>query len=146
MLLSASESFPRRARLAAAASELELRAGLAGLAGPPAPASPARSLQDEPLGAPAMGPSPPDAPPDPWPADDHHLHDAAQDTPQHINLEQFAQISDLDMLNVKQLKELLIRNRVEFRGCLERKDLLERAKTLWRNHAQYKDGKTIRSE
>lgn len=45
------------------------------------------------------------------------------------------------MLNVKQLKELLVRNRVEYRGCLERRDLLERAKTLWRNHAQYKDGK-----
>lgn len=44
------------------------------------------------------------------------------------------------MLNVKQLKELLVRNRVEYRGCLERKDLLERAKTLWRNHAQYCDG------
>ncbi|XP_026742712.1 E3 ubiquitin-protein ligase RNF34 isoform X3 [Trichoplusia ni] len=133
VLLSASESFPRRARLAAAASELELRAA-------PAPASPARSLQDEPLGAPAQGPPAPHAlPADAWPADDHHLHYTTQDTPQHINLEQFGQISDLDMLNVKQLKELLIRNRVEFRGCLERKDLLERAKTLWRNHAQYKD-------
>ncbi|XP_022819677.1 E3 ubiquitin-protein ligase rififylin [Spodoptera litura] len=60
-------------------------------------------------------------------------------TPKHISLEQFKRPSDLDVLNVKQLKELLVRNRVEYRGCLERKDLLERAKTLWRNHAQYCD-------
>ncbi|XP_038215448.1 E3 ubiquitin-protein ligase RNF34 isoform X2 [Zerene cesonia] len=61
------------------------------------------------------------------------------DSPKHINLENIKRASDLDALNVKQLKELLTRNRVEYRGCLERKDLLERAKLLWRDHAKYKD-------
>lgn len=61
------------------------------------------------------------------------------DTPRHITLEQFKQASQLEILSVKQLKELLTRNRVEYRGCLERADLLERAKTLWRNHQQFKD-------
>ncbi|CAH0604482.1 unnamed protein product [Chrysodeixis includens] len=136
VLLSASENLLRHARLAGlqgagAASELELR-GAAGGAGGAAlpherPRSPARSLQDEPLG---------DQPPQ---DDEPAAHDDDTGTPQHINLEQFGEINDLEMLSVKQLKELLIRNRVEFRGCLERKDLLERAKTLWRNHAQYKD-------
>ncbi|XP_026501451.1 E3 ubiquitin-protein ligase RNF34 isoform X3 [Vanessa tameamea] len=61
------------------------------------------------------------------------------DSPRHLTLEQIKQATDLDLLSVKQLKELLTRNRVEFRGCLERKDLLERAKTLWANHVKYKD-------
>ncbi|XP_072943614.1 E3 ubiquitin-protein ligase RNF34 [Epargyreus clarus] len=60
-------------------------------------------------------------------------------TPKQITLEQLKQPSDLDFLNVKQLKELLTRNRVEYRGCLERKDLLERAKILWQDHAKFKD-------
>lgn len=47
---------------------------------------------------------------------------------------------ELEALNVKQLKELLTRNRVAYHGCLERADLLERAKLLWRDHATYKDG------
>lgn len=60
--------------------------------------------------------------------------------PKHISVEQFKDSSELELLNVKQLKELLTRNRVEYRGCLERDDLLLRAKTLWKNHQQYKDG------
>ncbi|KAH9643397.1 hypothetical protein HF086_016686 [Spodoptera exigua] len=95
-----------------AASELELRA--------PAPRAPdSVSLHDAPL------------------LDQDSRSDHG--TPKHISLDQFKQPSDLDVLSVKQLKELLVRNRVEYRGCLERKELLERAKTLWRNHAQYCD-------
>ncbi|XP_059061236.1 uncharacterized protein LOC131854122 [Achroia grisella] len=47
--------------------------------------------------------------------------------------------AELEALNVRQLKELLARNRVEYRGCLERADLLERAKMLWREHHHYAD-------
>ncbi|KAG6457269.1 E3 ubiquitin-protein ligase rififylin [Manduca sexta] len=61
------------------------------------------------------------------------------ETPRHISLQQFKHMSELEALNVKQLKELLTRNRVEFRGCIERADLLERANTLWRDHARYRD-------
>ncbi|OWR52105.1 E3 ubiquitin-protein ligase rififylin [Danaus plexippus plexippus] len=57
----------------------------------------------------------------------------------HIHLSQFKLASDLDTLNVKQLKELLMRNRVEYKGCLERNDLLDRAKMLWKDHDKYKD-------
>ncbi|XP_052737453.1 E3 ubiquitin-protein ligase rififylin [Bicyclus anynana] len=59
--------------------------------------------------------------------------------PETIALEHMKQMSELELLSAKQLKELLWRNRVEYRGCLERADLLERAKLLWRDHAQYKD-------
>ncbi|XP_050663778.1 E3 ubiquitin-protein ligase RNF34 [Leptidea sinapis] len=62
-----------------------------------------------------------------------------QVTSKQVELDQFKQASELETLNVKQLKELLTRNRVEYRGCVERKDLLERAKILWADHARYKD-------
>ncbi|XP_050344817.1 E3 ubiquitin-protein ligase rififylin [Nymphalis io] len=112
LLAAALRGSPRRA-----ASELELQPAPPA---PPAPAAPARahsaSLQDEPP-----------------------LASDCSDSPKHLTLEQIKQATDLELLNVKQLKELLTRNRVEFRGCLERKDLLERAKTLWANHVKYKE-------
>ncbi|XP_075992942.1 E3 ubiquitin-protein ligase RNF34 isoform X2 [Anticarsia gemmatalis] len=90
------------------------------------------SLRDEPQD---HAPSPPTTPPPP------HTPPTMRSTmsPAHISVERFKQESELDELSVKQLKELLTRSRVEYRGCLERADLLERAKTLWRNHQIYKD-------
>nr|XP_011313386.1 PREDICTED: uncharacterized protein LOC105272851 [Fopius arisanus] len=44
--------------------------------------------------------------------------------------------SDLEYLNVKQLKDLLRKNRVDFRGCVERSELLDRASRLWDAHKQ----------
>ncbi|XP_047528348.1 E3 ubiquitin-protein ligase RNF34 isoform X1 [Vanessa atalanta] len=117
VLLAALRGSPRRA-----ASELELHTpdGSAASAG-------SASLQDEPQLRDPADPAGPDAP------------DLGNHSPKHLTLEQIKQATDLDLLSVKQLKELLTRNRVEFRGCLERKDLLERAKTLWANHVKYKD-------
>lgn len=66
--------------------------------------------------------------------------DALLETPKRVDLESFKSAEELELLNVKQLKELLTRNRVEYRGCLERAELLERATRLWRDHAKYKDG------
>ncbi|CAK1582386.1 unnamed protein product [Parnassius mnemosyne] len=66
---------------------------------------------------------------------DEPLMDREPNTPSHINLDQLVE-ADLEGLSVRQLKELLRRNRVEFRGCVERADLLQRARTLARNHKQ----------
>lgn len=38
---------------------------------------------------------------------------------------------DLDELSVKQLKEILMLNRVDFKGCCEKSELLERVQRLW---------------
>lgn len=38
---------------------------------------------------------------------------------------------DLDDLSVKQLKEILMLNRIDFKGCCEKSELLERVKRLW---------------
>ncbi|XP_046390665.1 proline-rich protein 36 isoform X1 [Ischnura elegans] len=41
---------------------------------------------------------------------------------------------DLSTLSVKQLKELLTSSRVDYRGCCEKRELLERAQRLWREY------------
>ncbi|KAI5634488.1 E3 ubiquitin-protein ligase rififylin [Phthorimaea operculella] len=94
-----------------AASELELRSESADTA------SDSTSLQDEPM-----------------------MDQERESTPAAVTLESIADERALSALSVRQLKELLARNRVEFRGCLERRDLLARATTLYRDHIKYKDG------
>ncbi|XP_063821423.1 E3 ubiquitin-protein ligase RNF34 [Ostrinia nubilalis] len=93
-----------------AASELELRRD-------PPPDSDTTSLQDEPMM---------DRPPEP-------------ETPRRVSLGALRSAAELEALSVRQLKELLARNRVAYTGCLERADLLQRAQLLWRDHAAYKD-------
>lgn len=38
---------------------------------------------------------------------------------------------ELEDLSVKQLKEVLMLNRVDFKGCCEKSELLERVQRLW---------------
>lgn len=57
------------------------------------------------------------------------------DVSERVSLSELSEESQLEGLSVKQLKWLLARNRVEFRGCLERADLLRRATLLWRDHS-----------
>ncbi|CAH0718675.1 unnamed protein product, partial [Brenthis ino] len=125
VLLTAAERGERAgATPQRAASELELRNAAAASAD-------TASLQDEPL-----------------------LHDAQHsdegggdecgggEAPMwsgEVTLAAVRRASQLEQLSVRQLKALLARNRVEFRGCLERADLLQRARTLWREHAKYRD-------
>lgn len=56
-----------------------------------------------------------------------------------MTLDTLKESSELEQLSVRQLKELLVRNRVEFRGCIERADLLTRARMLYDDHAHYKE-------
>ncbi|GBP32063.1 E3 ubiquitin-protein ligase rififylin [Eumeta japonica] len=56
--------------------------------------------------------------------------------PARLHLDDLS-LADLDMLSIRQLKELLVINRVEFRGCLERADLLSRVRTLHAEHHKY---------
>lgn len=51
-----------------------------------------------------------------------------------INLSDYKEIHDLDELTVKQLKEILMLNRVDFKGCCEKTELLERVKRLWNEY------------
>lgn len=49
--------------------------------------------------------------------------------------------SDLEALTVKQLKELLMRNRTDFKGCIERTELVEKAGRLWSDYTISRKGK-----
>ncbi|XP_059145264.1 E3 ubiquitin-protein ligase RNF34-like [Physella acuta] len=43
-------------------------------------------------------------------------------------------ISEIDDLKIRQLKELLVNNFVDYKGCCEKAELIERVKRLWRDH------------
>ncbi|XP_030372531.1 uncharacterized protein LOC115622657 [Scaptodrosophila lebanonensis] len=50
-----------------------------------------------------------------------------------INLQDFEDIKDLENLTVKQLKEVLMLHRVDYKGCCEKQELLDRVTRLWKN-------------
>ncbi|XP_058463048.1 uncharacterized protein LOC131437606 isoform X2 [Malaya genurostris] len=52
----------------------------------------------------------------------------------HIKLGDIKESADLDILSVKQLKEILMLNRVDFKGCCEKPELRERVLRLWRDY------------
>ncbi|XP_055625074.1 uncharacterized protein LOC129767859 [Toxorhynchites rutilus septentrionalis] len=52
----------------------------------------------------------------------------------HIKLSDIKESADLDVLSVKQLKEILMLNRVDFKGCCEKPELRERVLRLWRDY------------
>lgn len=53
--------------------------------------------------------------------------------------------SDLETLTVRQLKELLVRNYVDYKGCCEKPELLDRVRRLWRQHRSKPEGKLFSS-
>ncbi|XP_073848266.1 uncharacterized protein [Musca autumnalis] len=50
-----------------------------------------------------------------------------------INLEDYDSIKQLEGLSVKQLKEVLMLHRVDYKGCCEKQELLDRVGRLWKN-------------
>ncbi|XP_037948004.1 suppressor of Mek1 [Teleopsis dalmanni] len=69
-----------------------------------------------------------------------HLHDhydnSDYNSPKRsrfINLEEYGTLKDLECLSVKQLKEVLMLHRVDYKGCCEKQELLERVERLWKN-------------
>ncbi|KAM0729496.1 E3 ubiquitin-protein ligase rififylin [Formica fusca] len=53
-----------------------------------------------------------------------------------VQLSDIKEASELEYLNVKQLKNLLSTNRVDYKGCLERQELLNRVSRLWQEYKQ----------
>ncbi|XP_075166142.1 uncharacterized protein LOC142238392 [Haematobia irritans] len=50
-----------------------------------------------------------------------------------INLEEYDSLQQLENLSVKQLKEILMLHRVDYKGCCEKTELLDRVGRLWKN-------------
>ncbi|XP_043515237.1 E3 ubiquitin-protein ligase RNF34 isoform X2 [Frieseomelitta varia] len=53
-----------------------------------------------------------------------------------VKLSDINALSELERLSVKQLKNLLSTNRVDYKGCIERYELLNRASRLWEEYRQ----------
>lgn len=62
--------------------------------------------------------------------------------PRYPKIEDFGSIEELQNLSSKDLKILLTLNRVDFRGCVEKSELLERAERLWEDATEQKKGKS----
>ncbi|XP_059614335.1 E3 ubiquitin-protein ligase RNF34 [Phlebotomus argentipes] len=58
-------------------------------------------------------------------------------TRKYIRLDDITSSAELEKLSVKQLKEILMLNRVDFKGCCEKNELLERVMRLWNDHRTY---------
>lgn len=52
-------------------------------------------------------------------------------SPPFANVFIFIFSEELEELSVKQLKEVLMLNRIDFKGCCEKTELLERVQRLW---------------
>ncbi|GLG96323.1 E3 ubiquitin-protein ligase rififylin [Gryllus bimaculatus] len=58
--------------------------------------------------------------------------------PPIITLNTIKTLEELQSMPVKQIKDLLMRNRVDFRGCCERTELVERVTRLWIENREQK--------
>ncbi|KAL0131754.1 hypothetical protein PUN28_002951 [Cardiocondyla obscurior] len=53
-----------------------------------------------------------------------------------VQLSDIKEASELEYLSIKQLKNLLSTNRVDYKGCIERQDLLKKVSRLWQDYSQ----------
>lgn len=57
-----------------------------------------------------------------------------------VQLSDIKEASELEYLSIKQLKNLLSTNRVDYKGCIERQDLLKKVTRLWQEYSQSRKG------
>lgn len=57
-----------------------------------------------------------------------------------VQLSDIKEASELEYLSVKQLKNLLSTNRVDYKGCIERQELLNKVSRLWQEYNQSRQG------
>ena len=53
---------------------------------------------------------------------------------QRVTLADITSCDDIDTLTVRQLKDLLVNNYVDYRGCCEKQELVQRVQELWTDH------------
>ncbi|XP_012538877.1 E3 ubiquitin-protein ligase RNF34 [Monomorium pharaonis] len=53
-----------------------------------------------------------------------------------VQLSDIKEASELEYLSIKQLKNLLSTNRVDYKGCIERQDLMNKVSRLWHEYNQ----------
>ena len=55
------------------------------------------------------------------------------------SLEKVREIGDIEELTVRQLKEILATNFVDYKGCCEKWELMDRVRRLWEAHQHNSD-------
>lgn len=63
--------------------------------------------------------------------------------PDIIKLSDINTLLELECLSAKQLKNLLNTNRVDYKGCIERCELLDKASRLWEQYKRSKTGNAV---
>ncbi|XP_024945175.1 E3 ubiquitin-protein ligase RNF34 isoform X2 [Cephus cinctus] len=63
-----------------------------------------------------------------------------------VKLSDINDVLELECLTIKQLKELLSTNRVDFKGCVEKRELLTRATRLWTDYKSKEDYQELDEE
>lgn len=62
-------------------------------------------------------------------------NDSVVQPPKHrVALSDITSCTDIDALTIRQLKVLLVNNYVDFKGCCEKQELVERVQELWADH------------
>ena len=51
-----------------------------------------------------------------------------------MSLGRLASLQDIDLLSIRQLKEILVNSFVNYKGCCERQELVEHVRRLWLEH------------
>ena len=62
---------------------------------------------------------------------------------QRMSISQLAREESIDDLSIKQLKEILVTNFVDYKGCVEKHELIERVKRLWQQKEKENAGKGL---
>ena len=57
-----------------------------------------------------------------------------RDAAQRVALVDIASCDEIDTLTVRQLKSLLVNNYVDYKGCCEKQELVQRVRDLWNDH------------
>jgi E3 ubiquitin-protein ligase RNF34 len=60
--------------------------------------------------------------------------DVASSRPRRASLSDIKSSDDIESLTVRQIKEILTRNYVEFKGCCEKRELLDKLRRLYDSH------------
>ncbi|BFZ18301.1 hypothetical protein BsWGS_21340 [Bradybaena similaris] len=70
--------------------------------------------------------------------DAHQAEEPVEQPIRRTQLDDITEISDIDALTVRQLKELLVNNFVDYKGCCEKAELVQKTKRLWKDHQENK--------
>ncbi|KAJ8312451.1 hypothetical protein KUTeg_009824 [Tegillarca granosa] len=73
------------------------------------------------------------------PVSHYRLNQQTTGTPKkRMKIDDVKEIDQIDSLSVQQLKEILVTNFVDYKGCVEKYELMDRVRRLWREHQNNK--------